>query len=483
MQENKISGIRVIRFSVCLFFICTSFLDTVALTLSQNTGSETATVSQFGNLLKTGTATTHNTDTTIYYTRGANGLIIMPPSDWEQFPYNVSFRDTVIYNPAYLPVIFDGKILSDNIDFRKQGRPKSKKEFHLIPEEETLAPLIKKAKKIQEQRRSYYMNMGNISNVKYSSSTLKKIPKLDSEDVTKRNIFHNLIAAEKPIEIPQLELKKNAPEYIYWTKSGEHTLQVAQNYMTDNWSNGGVKNLMIRNYHKLFLNYVKDKINFENSLEWKLSLQQTPADSIHTFNITEDLIKMKNLFGYKAFNNWSYTFGLETQTQLLPGYAINDTTRKTSFLSPLVINISLGMSYTFEKKFDSDRAKKLKLSLTPSPFSLNYTYVRDDKVNATKYGGIKEGKKSKMDIGSLINADLAFNLNRYMVLTSRFKYFTSYKHVEVEFENKFDMLLNRYLSTTFYLYMKYNDSATKKEKNIGYFQLNELISFGLNYKW
>ncbi|HCO67850.1 MAG TPA: hypothetical protein DIT04_08890, partial [Dysgonomonas sp.] len=46
---------------------------------------------------------TNANDSVIYYTRGANGLIVMPPSDWEPFPYNVKFRDTVIYNPAYLP--------------------------------------------------------------------------------------------------------------------------------------------------------------------------------------------------------------------------------------------------------------------------------------------------------------------------------------------------------------------------------------------
>jgi len=485
MQENIISGKKVIQLSVCFIFICFFFFDTHAINLSKDTNPGISPGLLLSDILSNESSVFENSDSITYYTRGANGLIILPPSDWDPFPYNVKFRDTVIYNPAFLPVVFDGKVLPSDLDFMPKDSKKKKNEFHLIPREETLAPLIKKARDVENLRRDYYTNINNISYVKYSVSALKKIPKLDFKDVTKRNIFHDLIVAEEPIKIPPIDLKKSDPKYIYWIKNGEHSLHIIQNYMTDNWYKGGNKNLSLRNYHKLLLNYAKDKITFNNTLEWKFSLQQTPADTVNAMNITEDLIRIENVFGYQAFNKWSYSVRLETKTQLFNSYPVNGDKKNTAFLSPLVMNVGIGMNYSTEKKYESDSKKIFKLALALSPFSLNYTYVRDDEVVPTKFGGIKEGDNSRLEIGSLINADLSFSLNRYMSITSRFKYFTNYERAEMEFENKFDMLLNRFLSTSVYLYLRFDDSVSldKKEKNIGYFQLNELISFGLNYKW
>jgi hypothetical protein len=52
----------------------------------------------------------------------------------------------------------------------------------------------------------------------------------------------------------------------------------------------------------------------------------------------------------------------------------------------------------------------------------------------------------------------------------------------VEFENSLNIMLSQYLSTTLYLYMRYDDGVPKDSK-YGYLQINELVSFGLNYKW
>jgi hypothetical protein len=47
------------------------------------------------------------------------------------------------------------------------------------------------------------------------------------------------------------------------------------------------------------------------------------------------------------------------------------------------------------------------------------------------------------------------------------------------------MALNRYLSTSIYAYLRYDDGVPvdKKAKGWGYFQFNEIIGFGLSYTW
>nr|WP_297167266.1 DUF3078 domain-containing protein [uncultured Dysgonomonas sp.] len=420
-------------------------------------------------------------DSVLVYTRGANGLIIVPPVEWEPFPYNVSFRDTVIYDPQFLPIVFDGKILPPRLNFIPKGSSLEAPKFHLIPEENTLAPLIKRAEVIQARRKNFYMDMSNIGYVRYNSSVLKSIPKLNEEDATKRNFLHNLIAADDAIQVAPVEMTKIDPGFIYWVKSGEHALQVAQNHISDNWYSGGNSSFFIRNAHKVTLNYAKDKVTFNNTMEWRLNLQATPSDSVNDVNISEDLFRLENILGYKAYNNWSYSTRLETKTQFFNTYPLNSRNKYTSFLAPLVMNASIGMAYKLEKKYKSDKAKKLDLVLSLSPLSVNYIYVRDENVDETRFG-LEKGERSLMELGSLVNANLTFKFSRYMSWTSRFRYFTNYERVEVEFENRFDMMFTRLFSTTVSLNTRFDDNVPR-DKKLGYLQINQLISFGLNYKW
>lgn len=424
-----------------------------------------------------------DSDSVVYYTRGANGLIVMPPSDWDPFPYNVKFRDTVIYNPAYLPVVFDGKLLPSDMDFiPKDTLARRIKQFHLIPEEETFAPQIKKMRQTENLRRDYYTNMNNIRNVKYSVSGLKEAPTLYVEGAVKRNVLNELITPEDPIQVAPVQLPKIAPEYIYWLRNGEHSLEATQNFMSDNW-NGGNSNYVIKSYQKITLNYKKDKISFDNMLEWKLSMQKVFHAEKNGTNISEDLLRMVNAFGVQAYKKWSYSATLETLTPLFISKPVNSDVRNTAFLSPLVTNLGIGMSYKLKKEFPKDKKKKLELNQTISPVSLNYVFVNDTTINPSKMQGVEKGKHSKLTIGSTINTDLKFNINRYMTWNSRFKYFTDYSRALVEFENRFVMELNRYLRATLSLYLRYDDESPKLKGERGYLQINEMLSFGLGYKW
>ncbi len=420
-------------------------------------------------------------DSVLVYTRGVNGLIIVPPVEWDPFPYNVSFRDTVIYDPQFLPIVFDGKILPPRLSFIPKDSKLEGPKFHLIPEENTFAPLIKRAEVIHARRKNFYMDMSNIGDVRYNASVLKSIPKLNEEDATKRNFLHNLIATDDAIQVTPVEMAKIDPGFIYWVKSGEHALQIAQNHISDNWYSGGNSSFFIRNSHKVALNYAKDKVTFNNTMEWRLNLQATPSDKEHDVNISEDLFRLENILGYKAYNNWSYSTRLETKTQFFNTYPLNSRDKYTSFLAPLVMNASIGMAYKLEKKYKSDKAKKLDLVLSLSPLSVNYIYVRDENVDETRFG-LEKGERALTEVGSLVNTNLTFKFSRYMSWSSRFRYFTNYKRVEVEFENKFDMMFTRLFSTTISLNTRFDDNVPR-DKKLGYLQINQLISFGLNYKW
>lgn len=409
--------------------------------------------------------------------RDENGLLILK-RDWIPFGEYVLFRDTVIFDPGLLPVVFDGRLLPSDMDFLDE---KAETNVHLISPDSTFAPQLARMERINESRRNYYLT--NPLKIKLNALAFEDIPVIHDNVVERNSPLRELLSADDPIEITTPEVDKIEIKPVFWIVNGEHSLQGNQNSFSNNWSGGGDDNFSIINYHKMTFNYKKDKITFDNLVEWRLNLQRVSGDTIRQMNITDDFFRTYSKFGIAAFKKWSYTSNLEIKTPLFQGYPINSNEMSRAFLSPLTINWGIGLGYKLEKISSKDKHKRLDLTLDLAPGSLNYTLVSNSKVDPTKFG-VDEGKKSNLDFGSTINATFFYGFNRYSKFTSRLKYFTNYEKALLESENKYTIALNRYLSASAYLYLRYDDSVGPENKGKhGYLQYNQNLGFGLSYTW
>ena len=126
------------------------------------------------------------------------------------------------------------------------------------------------------------------------------------------------------------------------------------------------------------------------------------------------------------------------------------------------------------------------LSLSLDPLAFRYVYSRDTTINLGAYFPKDENGRFlsvQKTFGSTINMTQTTKFNKNITLFTRFNYFTSYERITTELENKLDIILNRYFSTTLHLFLRYDDGVVKKEESDTFLQINEIFAFGFSYRW
>lgn len=416
------------------------------------------------------------------YLRKENGTLQLPARILNtEVLRGKTFRDTLFYDPLFLPMIYTGKMLPRDLTFYPLRDDREK--GLLIPMEKTFLPRLQHSDFAQNVRRAYYRNYPD--RIRYSILDFDSIPRVESRDAIVRetfNPFRELLKTETTYSLDAPGVEVTSIDRKYWVYSGEHSFQFAQNYFSNNWHKGGTNNLNFNNYHVVRANYQKEKIKFNNTLEWRLSLFNAPEDSVRSYRIGNDLIRYYGDFGVNAFlKGWSYSTNMEAKSQLFNNYMSNSNEIRSSFIAPLYVNAGVGLKYEMDKKSKKVRHRGMKWTLALAPISINYKYVGNGSIDVLRYG-IPEGKKFVLDIGSTVTSILRYDFTRYINWDSRLTYFTSYEKVVSEFENGLNMALSNAFSTRIYVNMRFDDGVPA-DPDFKYWQVNQTLSFGLNYKW
>ena len=324
---------------------------------------------------------------------------------------------------------------------------------------------------------SVYMNHPEL--VRNTESDLRKIGSLHEEITTP--IRHKIDYSRQETPVPEesldtpLEIVIDKPNF--WTFGGDYYLQFLQNYVSSNWYKGGESNYSMVASATLQANYNnKQKVKFENKLEMKLGLQTSNGDTLHSFKTSEDLIRYTGKLGLQASKNWYYTLQLIAYTQFMRGYNSNDPEVYSDILSPLNLNLSLGMSYSV-KAFND----RLTGSVQLAPIAYNFRYVGRESL-ATRYG-LDEGSHTMNDFGSECTIDLTWAISELIKWKTRLYGYTTYERTEIEWENTFTFQFNKYISSNIFIYPRFDDGSSVRDGHYGYWQFKEYASIGFTYSF
>ena len=61
--------------------------------------------------------------------------------------------------------------------------------------------------------------------------------------------------------------------------------------------------------------------------------------------------------------------------------------------------------------------------------------------------------------------------------------YTTYKRMQMEWENTVTFQFNRYLSSNLFIYPRFDDSTATKDDSLGYWQFKEYLSIGFAYSF
>lgn len=400
--------------------------------------------------------------------------VAAPILKWDM-PYNDSIE--IKPNFIFVPLIFEKQeVITDSIaikhyDRLKIGRPR------LAVDDEWLTQSMREQNHTRFIRYQAMIDQPQI--VDYNVDMLPEPPK--HYFIVADPAKNTLSLEERKIDVIVPVPETTSVRVRNWLHGFDGSIQFSQAYMSKNWYQGANNNLNILGNFvwNVSLNPNKyPKLLFDNTLQYKISLNSAPQDSLRSYSISEDLFQLNTKFGYKAYHNWYYSTTLQFKTQFFNNYTANTRNLTASFLTPGELNFGLGMSYSAKSKL-GDAVFNLSLA----PLSVNMKMCRENKrVNPATFG-IDDGGHVNMQFGSNLEAKFYWRITTNITWTSRLFAFTNYDYTQGDWENTFNFSINKYLSTQLYAHLRYDDSTDIINFSWRHWQFKEILSFGLNYKF
>jgi len=259
------------------------------------------------------------------------------------------------------------------------------------------------------------------------------------------DLIHKEWANLARIKIPHRKVPATPPKL--WKTGGDVDIRLNQMAFS-HWAKGGTNKISLLTKSQGFANYSKGKISWNNDYLYRYGVLKSEGLKLYK-NIEQ--LSIKTSFYHQAFKNYYYSFNSQFDSQLFPGYSNpSDSIPVSKFMGPAILTTGLGMVYIPTKEF----------AVTVDPLSGKFTFVLDTVTIKQKKYGLREDQRVKSEIGTKIYITYKKVLWKNINLNTSLGLFRSYVNnpkPDIDWVTDIGLKVNKYLSTKFYLYMKYDD--------------------------
>ena len=257
-----------------------------------------------------------------------------------------------------------------------------------------------------------------------------------------------------------------------WRREATLMAQINQNFVTENWYQGGSSSFAALGIAKGQISYIRERFTWENFGEWRMGGSTVSADTLHKMNTTDDLFKIYSKANLRIVPKWFTSISAEFETRLLPTYKSNSMDLKSAPFSPLRFTAAFGVDYKPVKD----------LSLSISPISYKLIYIADERVNPKDFG-LDPYQYTQHNVGSSVRLEYIWKPVRELALETKFYIYTNYHDVELDLEVNADFIINRWLSARLTVHPRYDTSVILEGDTKAKIQFRELLSIGFAHKF
>lgn len=272
------------------------------------------------------------------------------------------------------------------------------------------------------------------------------------------------------------DLNRSLKKPKYWSRELNCLAQFTQNYISPNWYKGGKSSFAAIAQAKGFYNYSKDRLVWENTLDWKVGASTTgDADTLRKYNITDDQFRLQSKVGYQLIEQLYIMGSVELNTTLFNSWKANVNALSSGFMTPLKFYINGGVDYR--------PISDLQINFSPTVYKLMYAHYDDPGMVDFQNLGLKEGQRRRSEFGSSIRLNYLWKPVREVRVDTEFYFYTNYRGVEIDWEINCDFIINRFLSTRLTLHPRYATEEVRDGDERAKMQFKELLSIGFNHKF
>ena len=260
--------------------------------------------------------------------------------------------------------------------------------------------------------------------------------------------------------------------------SGTPSLNFTQTSFT-NWAAGGANSIAGVAIANFKLDCKKANLAWETTMEMAYGLTYQEKK----FMKNNDKIDFMTKFGLRSSKKWYYSLAIQLKSQFDKGYKSYPPPDKhnytSRFMAPGYLMSSLGMDY----KPNDD------LSFMLSPFSAKCTFVLDTMLSNRGDYGVTPGRKSLMEIGSLVRVTFSKTFKSKSTIKSTLELFSSWMqnfgNIDVSWEFDWNIRINKWFSSRIYTKLLYEDKMRIKDANTGemigpHLQFKQMLGLGIS---
>jgi hypothetical protein len=235
-----------------------------------------------------------------------------------------------------------------------------------------------------------------------------------------------------------------------WQTGGTASVNLSQVSLS-NWSAGGKSSTSATFLFNAFAKYNKDKVSWENNLDFGYGLLKEEDDKVVK---TDDKIDFSSKVGLKSSGKIFYTALFNFRTQIANGYKYPNTEDAiSSFMAPGYFILALGADYKPNDQF----------SLFVSPLTGKMTVVSDEALSDAGAFGVDPGKKSRSEFGAFIKTQFKTVVVTNVSLETKLDLFSNYldkpQNIDVHWDVLINMKINDYLSANLITNLIYDDDV------------------------